>query len=81
MVNLAKAIENCRWGEFETWLDAHHDLLIQHHEAEALDSSARSTPSLMQNETTPRGKNDGDEATLSASSPTFGQKPGPPRKK
>jgi len=25
MVNLAEAIENYRWGEFEVRLDAHHD--------------------------------------------------------
>ena len=34
--------------EFEAWLDAHHDSLIQHHEAEAPDSSVGSTPSLSQ---------------------------------
>ena len=47
MVDLAKAIQNCRWGEFEAWLDAHHDLLIQHHEAEVPDSSVGSAPSLL----------------------------------
>ena len=28
MAELADAIENCRWAEFETRLDAHRDLLI-----------------------------------------------------
>jgi len=51
MVDLAEGIENCRWAEFEAWLDAHHDLLIQYHEAEALDSSVGSAPSLVQRET------------------------------
>jgi len=26
MVDLAEAIENYRWREFEAWLDAHYDL-------------------------------------------------------
>ena len=63
MPNLTEAIENYRWGEFVAWLDAHHDLLIQHHEAEAPDSSVGSAPSLVQRETSPGGRNDGDEAT------------------
>ena len=33
MVDLALAIETCKWAEFEAWLDA-HNLLIQHHEVE-----------------------------------------------
>jgi len=69
MVNLA--IENCRWDEFEAWLDAHHDLLIQHYKAEAPDLSVKSMPSLVQRETPPGGRNNGDEATLSASLPIF----------
>jgi len=48
MVDLAEAIENCRWAKFEAWLDAHHDLLIKHHEAEAPNSSVGSAPSLVQ---------------------------------
>jgi len=48
MVNLAEAIENYRWGEFKAWLDVHHDLLIQHREVEAPDSSVESAPSLVQ---------------------------------
>jgi len=49
MVDLQEAIENCRWAEFEAWFDAHHDL-IQHHEAEAPDSSVGSAPSFVQRE-------------------------------
>ena len=81
MVNLEEVIENYRWGEFKIWLDVHHDLLIQYHKAVALNSSAGSTSSLMQKETPPRGRNDGDEATWSARSPTFGQKLSPHGKK
>ena len=44
MINLVKEIENHKWGMFEAWLDAHHDLLIQWHEAEAMDSSMGSMP-------------------------------------
>jgi len=58
-------------------LDAHHDLLIQHHEAEASDSTVESMPSLVQRETPLGGRNDSDEATSSASSP----KPSPHGKK
>jgi len=72
MVDLVEAIENYRWCEFEAWLDAHHDLLIQHHKTEASDSSSRSAPSLLQRETPLGGRNDGDEATSSASSPKLG---------
>jgi len=72
MVDLAEAIESCGWAEFEAWLDAHDDLLIQHHEAETPDSSVRSAPSLVQRETPSGGRNVGDEATLSASSPKSG---------
>ena len=69
MANLMKAFENCKWVEFEAWLDAHHDLLINHHEADAPDSSVRSVPSLVQRKPPVRGRNVSDEATLSASSP------------
>ena len=55
-------------GEFEAWLDAHHDLLIQHHVAKAQHSSVRSAHSLVMREIPPRVRNDGDEATSSASS-------------
>jgi len=68
MVDLAEAIENCRWAEFEAWLDAHHDLLIQHHEVKAPDSSVESVASLMQRETPSRGRNVSNEASSSASS-------------
>ena len=54
MADLAKVIENCNWVEFEAWLDAHHDLLIHHHEAESPDSSIGSVPSLVQREPPPR---------------------------
>jgi len=77
IVDLAEAIENCRWVEFEAWLDAHHDLSIQHHEAKAPDSSVGSAPSLVQRETPSGWRNVGDEATSSASSPKLG----PHRKK
>ena len=46
MADLAEAIKNCTWAEFEARLDGHHDLLIQHHEPEAPDSSVESAPSL-----------------------------------
>ena len=72
MVNLAEAIENCRWAEFEAWLDTHHDLLIQHHKDEAPDSSVGTAPSLVQRETPSGGRNVDDEATLSASLPKSG---------
>jgi len=42
MADLLEVIENSRWA----WLDAHHDSLIQHHEAEASDSSVGSVLSL-----------------------------------
>ena len=61
--DLAEAIENCRWAEFKAWLEAHPDLLIQHHEVEALDSSAKSASSLVQRELPSGGRNVGDEAT------------------
>jgi len=60
IVDLGEVIKNCRWDEFEAWLDAHHDLLIQHHEAKAPYSSVGSTPSLVQRETPPGGRNDGE---------------------
>jgi len=47
MINLAEDIENHKWVVFQPWMDAHHDLLIQHHEVKALDSSVRRAPSLM----------------------------------
>jgi len=47
MFDLAEEIKNCRWGKFEAWFDAHHDLLIQHHEAKAPDLSVGSSPSLL----------------------------------
>jgi len=59
-------------GEFEAWLDAHHDLLIQHHKAEAPDSSVGSVPSLMQREPPYGEGNVGEEATSSASPPKSG---------
>jgi len=77
MIDLAEAIENYSWGEFEAWLDAHHDLLIQHHEGEAPDLSIESAPSRVQRETPSGGRNVGGKATSSASSP----KSGPHRKK
>ena len=72
MVDLTEAIKNCRWDEFEAWLDGHHDLLIQHHEAEAPDLSVGSAPSLVHTETPSGGRNVGDEAISSASSPKSG---------
>jgi len=48
VADLAEAIENYRWAEFEAWLDVHHASLIQHREAEAPDSSVRIAPSLVQ---------------------------------
>jgi len=33
MVDLALAIETCKWAEFEAWLDA-QNLFVQHHEVE-----------------------------------------------
>jgi len=59
-------------ADFEAWLDAHYDLLIQYHEAEALDSSVGSAPSLVQWKTPSRGRDVGDEATSSAGSPKSG---------
>ena len=53
-------------------MDAHHDLLIQHHEAEAPDSSVGSAPSLVHGEAPSGGRNIGNEATSSASSPKSG---------
>jgi len=76
MISVAKAIENHEWGEFETWLDAYNVLLIQHHEVEALNSSVGSTPSFVQRGTPPGGRNDVDEARLSASSLILSRKPG-----
>ena len=43
--------------------------LIHHHEAEAPDSSVGSVPFLVQREPRVGGRNVGDEATSSASSP------------
>jgi len=77
MIDLTEAIENYSWGEFEAWLDAHHDLLIQHREGEAPDSSIGSAPSLVQRETPSGGRNVDDEAISSASS----LKSGPHEKK
>jgi len=68
-------------GEFEAWLDPHHDLLIQHHKIEALGLGVKSVPSLVLREPLYRGKNDGDEASSSASSPILGLKLGPRGKK
>ena len=39
VADLAEAIKNYRWAEFEARLDVHHASLIQHREAEALDFS------------------------------------------
>ena len=50
VANLAEAVENYRWAEFEAWLDVHHTSLIQHREAEAPDSSVKIAPSLVQGE-------------------------------
>jgi len=47
MVNLAEAISHYEWGEFESWLDAHHDLLIQRHEVKASDTSIGGGHSLV----------------------------------
>jgi len=47
MVDLTEVIKNCRWAEFEAWLGAHLDLLIQHQKVEAPYSSAGSALSLM----------------------------------
>jgi len=65
MADLADAIENCRWAELEAWLDAHHDSLIKHHEAEAPASSVGSTSSLSRREPPSGGRNASDEATSS----------------
>jgi len=72
LADLVEAIENRRWAEFKAWLDVHHDLLIQHHETKAPNSSGRSAPSLVQREPPFGGRNVGDEATSSGSSPNSG---------
>jgi len=72
MADLVEAIENCRWAEFKAWLDAHHDLLIQHHEAKAPDLSIGSTPSLVPSEPPSGWRNFCDEATSSTSPPKSG---------
>ena len=77
MISLAKAIGNHEWDELEAWLETHHDLLIQHYKAEAPDLSVRSAPFLVLRETPPEGRNDGDEASSSASSPILCWKPSP----
>ena len=81
MVDHTEAIENYRWGEFKAWLEAHNDLLIQHHKVEAPDSSARSVSSLVQTKTPLEGRNNGDGATSGANSPIFGRKLSPHGKK
>jgi len=50
VANLAEAVENYRWAEFESRLDVNHASLIQHREVEAPDSSVRIAPSLVQEE-------------------------------
>ena len=72
MVNLAEAIDNCRCAKFEAWLDAHHDLLLQQHEVEALNSSVKSAPFLLQRGIPSGWRNVDNEATSSASSPKTG---------
>ena len=68
-ISLNDAIKNHEWGEFEAWPDTHRDLLIQRHKIEAPNSSVGSMSALLQRETPPGGKNDGEETSLSASSP------------
>ena len=68
--DLMEVIENCKWAEFEAWLDSHHDLLIQQDEVEAPDSSVRSA---LCGEGAPfGGRNVSDEAISSASTPKLG---------
>ena len=67
--NLVEAIEDCKWAEFEAWLDAYHDLFIHHPRAEAPNLCVGSVHSLVQREPLFGGRNDGNTATLTASLP------------
>ena len=44
IADLAEAIKNYRWVEFEARLDVHHASLVQHREFEATDSSVKIAP-------------------------------------
>jgi len=72
IIALTEVIENQKWGEFEAWLCHYHDSLIQLHEAKA-PNLTWGAGLLNAKGVLLIGKDSGNKAISSGSSPTGGR--------